>query len=143
MSPSDFIAKWNASTRNERAACQEHFIDLCQLLDKPTPGADPTGENYAFEKGATKFTGEGGWAEVWKRGCFAWEYKKQPGDLNAAHRQLLLYAGLLGNPPLLITSDIARIVIRTNWTNAVTETHEIPLAELVDPLNLQRASKAA
>ena len=31
------------------------------------------------------------------------------GDLNAAHRQLLLYAGPLGNPPLLIVSDIERI----------------------------------
>jgi methylase of polypeptide subunit release factors len=137
MTPSDFIIKWTASTRNERAACQEHFIDLCHLLDEPTPGTDPTGENYAFEKGATKFTGEGGWADVWKRGCFAWEYKKKRGDLNAAHRQLLLYAGPLGNPPLLITSDIARIVIRTNWTNAVTETHEIPLSEIADPLRLR------
>jgi type II restriction/modification system DNA methylase subunit YeeA len=137
MTPSDFIAKWQASTRNERAACQEHFIDLCNLLDEPTPGTDPTGENYAFEKGATKFTGDGGWADVWKRGCFAWEYKKKRGDLNAAHRQLLLYAGPLGNPPLLIVSDIARIVIRTNWTNAVTETHEIPLSELANPLRLR------
>ena len=137
MKSAEFIFKWTASTRNERAACQEHFIDLCNLLDEPTPGTDPTGENYAFEKGATKFTGEGGWADVWKRGCFAWEYKKKRGDLNAAHRQLLLYAGPLGNPPLLITSDIARIVIRTNWTNAVTETHEIPLAELADPLRLR------
>jgi type II restriction/modification system DNA methylase subunit YeeA len=137
MTPSDFIAKWQASTRNERAACQEHFIDLCHLLGEDTPNSDPTGENYAFEKGATRFTGEDGWADVWKRGCFAWEYKKKKGDLNAAHRQLLLYAGPLGNPPLLITSDIARIVIRTNWTNAVTETHEILLAELADPLRLR------
>ena len=50
---------------------------------------------------------------------------------------MLIYAGPLGNPPLLIVSDIARIVIRTNWTNAVTETHEIPLAELADPLRLR------
>jgi type II restriction/modification system DNA methylase subunit YeeA len=137
MTPAEFIAKWQASTRNERAACQEHFLDLCDLLQEATPGTDPTGEHYAFEKGATKFTGDGGWADVWKRGCFAWEYKKKRGDLNAAHRQLLLYAGALGNPPLLVTSDIARIVIRTNWTNAVTETHEIALEELADPLRLR------
>jgi type II restriction/modification system DNA methylase subunit YeeA len=137
MTPAEFIAKWQASTRNERAACQEHFIDLCGLLEEPTPNSDPTGEAYAFEKGATKFTGEGGWADVWRRGRFAWEYKKKRGDLDAAYRQLLLYAGPLGNPPLLIVCDIARIVIRTNWTNAVTETHEIPLAELADPLRLR------
>ena len=71
MTPAEFIAKWQASTRNERSACQEHFIDLCRLLDEPTPNSDPTGEDYAFEKGATKFTGEGGWADVWRKGRFA------------------------------------------------------------------------
>ena len=43
MTPTEFIAKWQASTRNERAACQEHFIDLCRLLDQPTPAARPPG----------------------------------------------------------------------------------------------------
>ena len=137
MTPAAFIAKWQASTRNERSACQEHFIDLCHLLGEPTPNSDPTGEDYAFEKGATKFTGEGGWADVWRRGRFAWEYKKKRGDLNAAHRQLLLYAGPLGNPPLLIVCDLQRFIIRTNWTNAVTETHEIALGELADPVRLR------
>ncbi|HME22450.1 MAG TPA: DNA methyltransferase [Acetobacteraceae bacterium] len=137
MTPAEFIAKWQASTRNERAACQEHFIDLCRLLDEPTPNSDPTGEDYAFEKGATRFTGQAGWADVWRRHRFAWEYKKQRGDLDAAYRQLLLYAGPLGNPPLLVVSDIARIVIRTNFTNAITETHEIALAELANPLRLR------
>ena len=137
MTPLEFIAKWQASTRNERAACQEHFLDLCALLEEPTPNTDPTGEHYAFEKGATRFTGQEGWADVWRRSCFAWEYKKKRGNLDAAHRQLLLYAGPLGNPPLLIVSDIARTVIRTNWTNAVTETHEIALEDLADPLRLR------
>ena len=36
---------------------QEHFIDLCRLLDEPTPAeADPTGERYCFERGARKDT---------------------------------------------------------------------------------------
>jgi hypothetical protein len=43
VTPAEFIAKWQASTRNERAACQEHFIGLCRLLDEPTPNSDPTG----------------------------------------------------------------------------------------------------
>ena len=128
-----FIAKWQANTRNERAACQEHFIDLCHLLDEPTPNTDPDGSNYAFEKGATKATGGDGWADVWRRGCFGWEYKGKHKDLDAAHRQLLQYAGALGNPPLLVVSDIARIVIRTNWTNTVSERHEVLLSDLADP----------
>ena len=45
------------------------------LLDEPTPNSDPTGAAYAFEKGATKASGGEGWADVWRRGRFAWEYK--------------------------------------------------------------------
>ena len=56
-----FIAKWSASRRTERAAAQEHFIDLCRLLGEQTPNeADPTGEDYAFEKGAAKTCGRPG-----------------------------------------------------------------------------------
>ena len=133
MTPQDFIRKWKANNRAERAAVQEHFIDLCALLNEPTPNMDPTGATYAFEKGATKATGGEGWADVWKRACFGWEYKGKHKDLEAAHRQLLLYAGALENPPLLITSDIERIVIRTNWTNAISARHEVTLEDLQDP----------
>ncbi len=40
-------------------------------------------------------------------------------------------------PPLRIVCDIERIIIRTNWTNAVTETHDIRLEELTDPRRLR------
>ena len=136
MTPTAFIAKWRANARNERAAAQEHFLDLCALLDEPTPNSDPTGAAYAFEKGATKASGGEGWADVWRRGRFAWEYKGKHKDLDAAHRQLLQYAGALENPPLLVTSDIERVTIRTNWTNAVSERHEVRLEELADPIRL-------
>ena len=136
MTPTAFIAKWQASTRNERAAAQEHFLDLCALLGEPTPNTDPTGAAYAFEKGATKASGGDGWADVWRRARFAWEYKGKHKDLDAAHRQLLQYAGALENPPLLVTCDIERIVIRTNWTNAISERHEVRLDELADPQRL-------
>ncbi len=136
VTPTAFIAKWRANARNERAAAQEHFLDLCALLDEPTPNSDPTGAAYAFEKGATKASGGEGWADVWRRGRFAWEYKGKHKDLDAAHRQLLQYAGALENPPLLVTSDIERITIRTNWTNAVSERHEVRLEEMADPVRL-------
>jgi type II restriction/modification system DNA methylase subunit YeeA len=136
VTPAVFIAKWRANARNERAAAQEHFLDLCALLDEPTPNSDPTGAAYAFEKGATKASGGEGWADVWRRGRFAWEYKGKHKDLDAAHRQLLQYAGALENPPLLVTSDIERIIIRTNWTNAVSERHEVLLEEMADPVRL-------
>lgn len=136
MTPTSFIAKWSVNVRNERAAAQEHFLDLCALLNEPTPNSDPTGAAYAFEKGATKASGGEGWADVWRRGRFAWEYKGKHKDLDAAHRQLLQYAGALENPPLLVTSDIERIAIRTNWNNAVSERHEVRLDEMADPARL-------
>ena len=133
MTPEAFITTWHNNTRNEAAASKSHFLDLCALLDVPPPHSDPTGTTYAFEKGVRKAAGGGGWADVWKRGCFGWEYKSRGGDLEAAHDQLLRYAGALENPPLLITSDMARIVVRTNWTNAVSERREFGLEDLRDP----------
>ena len=95
----------------ERSASQEHFIDLCHLPDEPTPAdADPSGETYCFERGARKDTGGDGWADVWKRHHFAWEYKGQRADLDAAFDQfdqLRQYSLALENPPLLIVSDMA------------------------------------
>ena len=133
MTPGEFIAKWRASELKERSAAQEHFIDLCRLLGEPTPAeADPTGERYCFERGARKDTGGGGWADVWKRHCFAWEYKGKHADLDAAFNQLRQYALALENPPLLIVSDMARFRIRTNWTNSVSLTHEFGLDDLAD-----------
>ena len=44
MTPHAFIAKWRASELKERSASQEHFLDLCRLLDEPTLAeADPSG----------------------------------------------------------------------------------------------------
>ena len=133
MTPGEFITKWRASELKESSASQEHFIDLCRLLDEATPAeADPTGERYCFERGARKDTGGDGWADVWKRHCFAWEYKGKHADLDAAFNQLRQYALALENPPLLIVSDMARFRVRTNWTNSVSETHEFVLDDLAD-----------
>ena len=133
MTPHAFIAKWRGATLKERSAAQEHFLDLCRLLDEPTPAeADPTGATYCFERGARKDTGGDGWADVWKRHCFAWEYKGQRANLDAAFAQLRQYALALENPPLLIVSDLRRFRIRTNWTNSVSRTYEFDLDDLTD-----------
>ena len=133
MTPGAFIAKWRAAELKERSAAQEHFIDLCRLLGEPTPAeADPAGERYCFERGARKDSGGDGWADVWKRHCFAWEYKGRRANLDAAFDQLRQYTLALENPPLLIVSDMARFRIRTNWTNSVSETHEFTLDDLAD-----------
>jgi restriction-modification enzyme MmeI-like protein len=117
LTPAEFAAKWRGVTTTEKASSQSHFIDLCRMLGEPTPHeADPTGSQYAFEKRVVKAGGGEGFADVWKRDFFAWEYKVHDKDLKAAYVQLLGYKDDLGNPPLLIVSDTQRIEIRTNFT---------------------------
>ncbi len=138
MTPEAFIAKWKAADLKEKSASQEHFIDLCHLLGQPTPAeADPKGTWYCFERGATKAGGGDGWADVWRRGFFGWEYKGKGKDLKAALKQLQLYALALESPPLLIVSDIESIVIHTAFTNAVPMTYTLSLDDLADPDRLR------
>ncbi len=144
----DFIAKWTPVTLPERAASQEHFIDLCRLLGQPTPAEhDATGAEYAFEKGVAVTEaasrgskGAGGFADVWWKGKFGWEYKRKGKykTLKEAYRQLCQYREALENPPLLIVSDITRIEIHTNFTATAKQVHRIELADLDKPENLDR-----
>jgi len=132
-----FIAKWSDATLRERQGSQEHFLDLCRLLGEPTPAEDdPHGERYCFERGATKAGGDDGWADVWRRGCFAWEYKGPHKDLDKAFRQLATYVSDLENPPYLVTSDMTRIIVRTNFTNTITKVIEFALEDLREPPKL-------
>lgn len=138
MTVHDFVAKWRKATLKERSAAQEHFIDLCNLFEHPTPAAiDPEGTHFCFEKGAAKHGGGDGFADVWKRGFFGIEYKGKHKDLDAAYNQLLRYRDALENPPLLVLCDMDRIIIHTNFTGTVSDTHEIPLEQLDQPRNLE------
>ena len=133
MTPAEFIQKWRAVDLKERTASQSHFNDICRLLDIEDPiSADPKGEWFTFEKGASKTGGGEGWADVWRKECFAWEYKGKKKDLDRAFAQLQQYAIALDNPPLLIVSDMDRFRIHTNWTNTVQEVHEFALDDLPD-----------
>ncbi|MBL8523651.1 MAG: class I SAM-dependent DNA methyltransferase, partial [Betaproteobacteria bacterium] len=138
MTPADFIAKWKDNSLSERAGAQAHFLDLCDLLgvDKPS---DP--DNYCFERGAKKtgsLSGNTGWADVWKRHCFAWEYKGPDANLGPALKQLMTYALALDNPPLLVVSDRKRIEIHTHFTGTPSEVWTIAIEDIATPENLQR-----
>jgi len=39
MDAAAFVDKWRKSRRSERSASQEHFLDLCEVLKHPKPGA--------------------------------------------------------------------------------------------------------
>lgn len=143
MTPHEFIAKWRNNELKERSASQSHFNDLCVLLGVVDPiAADPAGEWFTFEKGASKTSGGEGWADVWRKACFAWEYKGPKKDLKKAFDQLLQYSVALENPPLLIVSDMSRIRIHTNWTNTVQEVHHFELDDLIDGDVRERLKRA-
>src|SRR5438874_1631802 len=137
MNVSEFVAKWRKVELTERSASQQHFLDLCEVFDHPKPAqADPTGENFTFEKGALKHGGGHGWADVWKRGFFGWEYKGKHKDLVAAYDQLLKYREALENPPLLVVCDMDRFEIHTNFTAKPTVVFAFDLDHLAEPANL-------
>jgi len=137
MTPQHFIAKWRQANLSERSACQQHFLDLCELLGQPKPAeADPDGTWYTFEKGVQKTEGGQGWADVWMRDHFGWEYKGKHKDLKAAYSQLLLYREDLENPPLLVVCDMDRFEVHTNFTGTAKQVHLFDLAGLADPANL-------
>src|ERR1700738_2517017 len=153
MTPAEFKRKWARYSGKETAAYQEHFDDLCALLGQPSPAAaDPTGsESFCFQKRVVKDEElfalqdsgkiaeesngyrERGFADVWKRDFFAWEYKGKKKNLDAAYQQLLRYRESLLNPPLLIVCDFDRYIIRTNFNGTVQETHEFTNANIDSP----------
>jgi hypothetical protein len=157
MTPAEFKKKWARYSGKETAAYQEHFNDVCALLGQPTPAtADPTGsESFCFQKRVVKDAElfaleesdrvreepeaerERGFADVWKKGCFAWEYKGKKKNLDAAYQQLLRYRESLLNPPLLVVCDFDRYIVRTNFNGTVQETHEFTNANIDDPKILQ------
>jgi hypothetical protein len=133
MTPEEFVAKWKASKLKERSASQEHFLDLCRLLGQPTPAeADSDGSWYTFERGAAKHGGGQGFADVWMRGHFAWEYKGKHANLAKAYDQLLRYRSALENPPLLVVSDMETIEIHSNFTGTPEVIHSVTLDDMRD-----------
>jgi len=142
MTLAEFKRKWHRYQGKESSAYQEHFSDLCRLLGLPAPAeADPTGsESFCFQKRVVKDAellfelreevepaepSERGFADVWKKGCFAWEYKGKKKNLDEAYRQLLRYRESLLNPPLLVVCDFDRYIVRTNFSGTVQETKRV------------------
>ena len=133
MKADEFEAKWRGSAGRENASAQEHFIDLCRLVGEPTPNEDdPHQERYTFEKNTERAGGARGRVDVWLSGKFAWEYKGRHKDLRAAYKQCLDYHEALGNPPLLVVSDLERFEVRTKFTNRESWTYSFGIADLIE-----------
>jgi hypothetical protein len=153
MTAAEFKKKWSRYQGKETSAYQGHFDDLCRLLGQPTPAeADPSGRDFfcyqkrvvkdaeLFELDAKPDAGEPserGFADVWKKGSFAWEYKGKKKNLDEAYKQLLRYRESLLNPPLLVVCDFDRYIIKTNFNGTVQEVFEFTNRQIDDPKILE------
>ena len=153
MTAAEFKKKWSRYQGKETSGYSEHFNDLCRLLGQPTPAeADPSGcDTFCFQKRVVKDVelfdlqetpeagepAERGFADVWKKGCFAWEYKGKKKNLDEAYKQLLRYRESLLNPTLLVVCDFDRYIVKTNFNGTVQEVHEFTNDQIDRPENLR------
>jgi hypothetical protein len=134
----EFIDIWSKAELKERSGSQEHFLNLCALLGHDTPAkVDPKGNTFTFERALKQSNGQQGFADVWKRGYFAWEYKGKHADLNKAYEQLEKYRIDLENPPLMIVSDMASFEIHTNFSGTPKKVYRFALEDLRDERTLK------
>ncbi len=163
LSPADFVSRLAGRELSERSAAQSHFIDLCRMLGVPAPTDHrETDSSYGFEA-KTEMSASGvkteedvdgnlfyrvetgtgsGFADVWMRDHFAWEYKRanKYKNLKDALVQLRLYAPSLGNPPLLVVCDIDRFEIHTNFTGYPSGKIAFHISDLANPSDEWKAA---
>ena len=133
MEPQEFVAKWRNVQFGEKQASQEMFLDMCALVDHPTPGAVGNPEVFTFEKWVP-----GGFADAYYEEHFGWEFKTLESELDYGLNQLLRYQVHLKTPPLLVVSTFRVIRIQTNFPGMETVRHEFPVSDLIYPENLEK-----
>ncbi|MEX2236469.1 MAG: DNA methyltransferase [Dehalococcoidia bacterium] len=144
MNAQEFAAKWKASTLKESQGDRAQFEDICRLVGHPTPSdADPDGSFFVYQRRTAKDNGRLGFADVWYKGHFGWEFKSKGDDLEEAYRQLLQYRDTLENPPLLIVSDFERFSIRTNFTGFASRKYDFTLDDIASDRLIPGAERRA
>jgi hypothetical protein len=127
-----FVERWRLA-KSERSQAQPHFIDLCHALGEPTPQElDPDANFYMFEKRVSQRKGGKGFADVWYRDHFGWEYKSADEDLVKAYVQLDEYRADLDNPPLLVVCDLQTFEVHTNFTGTKQRVYKFGLTDLLN-----------
>ncbi len=81
MTPQEFVDKWRNVGFGEKQASQEMFLDICALVDHPSPVAINSPDVFTFEKWVP-----GGFADAYLEGHFGWEFKGTDSDLDDAIR---------------------------------------------------------
>ena len=126
----EFVERWAGYELSETAQYQGHFNDICELIGHASPAEDPNSTEFNFQVATPVMIGGKGFADVFKAGCFVFEYKRPGGSLEAAYAQAVKYRDSLGNPPLTIVSDFEEIRVHTNFTGTVSEVYYITLDDL-------------
>jgi hypothetical protein len=140
----EFVERWKSSSLSERSGAQTHFNDLCEVLGHPHPAtADLTGESFTFEKHVSRTRGGKGFADVWKRNYFGWEYKGKHKDLREAYLQLQDYRDDLESPPLLVVCDFENFQVHTNFTGSRPQVYSFSLDDLLSETPLPNSALRA
>lgn len=140
----EFVERWKSSSLSERSGAQTHFNDLCEVLGHPHPAtADLTGESFTFEKHVSRTRGGKGFADVWKRNYFGWEYKGKHKDLREAYLQLQDYRDDLESPPLLVVCDFEHFEVHTNFTGSRPQLYRFSLDDLLSETPLPNSALRA
>jgi hypothetical protein len=144
LSLPEFVERWKASSLSERSGAQSHFNELCEVLGHPQPAAaDQTGESFTFERRVSRTRGGKGFADVWKRNYFGWEYKGKHKDLREAYLQLQDYRDDLESPPLLVVCDSENFEVHTNFTGSRPQVYRFSLDDLLSDAPLPNSALRA
>jgi hypothetical protein len=78
MSPQQFIAKWQRANLIERSAAQQHFLDLCEVLNQPKPAAaDRKAPGTPSSTASTRPAEARAGPTSGCRATFGWEYNRR------------------------------------------------------------------
>ena len=133
MMAQEFIRRWRGTAFGEKQAAQTWFNDLLRVVGHPDIIEVDDRDRFTFEKFVP-----GGFADAHLEGCFGWEFKGAEAQLPGAFDQLLRYQVYLKTPPLLVVSSFQLIRVQTNFPGKETVVHDIPIAELGDPVQFQK-----
>jgi hypothetical protein len=87
-----------------------------------------------FEKPVSTIDDGKGFADVWKRGFFGWEYKGKHKDLAAAYRQLLRYREDLENPHIADCLRPGSLPVHANFTATRVQVYAFTFDDLLSCL---------
>ena len=79
MDPQEFVAKWRSVNFGESQASPEMFLDICALVDHPTPVSYGDRDTFTLEKHVP-----GGDADAYLEEHFGWEFKGSDNQLDGA-----------------------------------------------------------